>query len=142
MFWEGRGWMENHSLQVLNTALVCMYMYMYVMVNFIIILFCVPFSLPPFLPPSLSPSLPPSHSHPTSAYCPLHRVVGCVLFQIVLNSIKKQSGLSELSVISWVYAVEGGLLGGALLYWIHSEPARVSSAKECRTDIRFMVNRS
>ena len=38
--------------------------------------------------------------------CPLYRVAGCLLPR-VSKSIEKQSGLSELSVILWVSAVEG-----------------------------------
>ena len=41
--------------------------------------------------------------------CPLYRVAGCLLPRVsnILKSIEKQSGLSELSVILWVSAVEG-----------------------------------
>ena len=37
---------------------------------------------------------------------------------IVLKSMEKQSGLSELSIISWASAVEGCLLSGVPLYMV------------------------
>ena len=50
-------------------------------------------------------------------YCPLYGVAGYPLFRVsnVLKSMEKQSGLSELSVISWVSAVEGCPLSGVPL---------------------------
>ena len=44
-------------------------------------------------------------------YCPLYGVAGCALFRGIM-SMKKRSGLSELSVISWVSAVEECPLSG------------------------------
>ena len=50
--------------------------------------------------------------------CPLYGVAGCPLFRGCLSiEVKEgQSGLSELSVISWVSAVEGCPLSGVPLY--------------------------
>ena len=41
----------------------------------------------------------------------------------VLKSMEKQSGLSELSVISWVSPVEGCQLSGVPLYYIYDKTA-------------------
>ena len=52
--------------------------------------------------------------------CPLYGVAGCPLFRgclsIEVYGTTVQSGLSELSVISWVSAVEGCPLSGVPLY--------------------------
>ena len=53
--------------------------------------------------------------------CPLYRVVGCPLFRDCLG-IERQSGLSELSVIWWVFTVEGCPLTGVPLYSRHFKP--------------------
>ena len=42
-------------------------------------------------------------------------LAGCLLFRVCL-SIEVQSGLSELSVISWVSAFQGCLLSGVPVY--------------------------
>ena len=50
--------------------------------------------------------------------CPLYGVVGCPLFRGCLSiKVNGQSGLSELSVILWVSAVEGCPLSGFHCIW-------------------------
>ena len=46
---------------------------------------------------------------------PLYKVAGCPLFR-GFKFIKKWSGVSELSITSWVSTVEGCLLTGVRLY--------------------------
>ncbi len=59
-------------------------------------------------------------------YCPLHGVRYSGVFD-VLKSMEKRLGLSELSVISWVSAVEGRPLSGVPLYSVHVHVVRLHS---------------
>ena len=52
--------------------------------------------------------------------CSLYTLAGCPLFRgcLSIEVNGRQSGLSELSVISWVSAVEESLLSGVILFVI------------------------
>ena len=59
---------------------------------------------------------PLNHVNQDRKNCLLYGVAGCLLFRVaqVLKWMKGQSGLSELSVISWVSTVEGAKQGSTV----------------------------